>query len=310
MTSAFISYSWDSEAHKAWVNSLASRLRGDGVDVTLDQWHLVPGDQLPEFMERSVRESGYVLILCTPRYKERSDQRTGGVGYEGDIITGSVLKNRNQRKFIPLLRAGNWETAAPTWLAGKYYLDMRDNPLSEVIYKDLISTLLGTRPQAPPVKATRRVGQPPQATLSSAATPSDDFEPIRITGVVVDEVGMPRNDGTRGSALYRVPFRLSRRAPSEWARLFVEAFNHPPSFTTMHRPGIAFVSGDRVVLDGTTVDEVKDVHRVTLLLATEEANRRYLEFLARKHQEDERQQRLREEHRQAVEDAAKRIKFE
>lgn len=310
MTSAFISYSWESDSHKAWVRSLAARLRGDGVDATLDQWHFVPGDQLPEFMERSVRESDYVLIVCTAHYKDRCDRRIGGVGYEGDIITGSVLTDRNHRKFVPLLRAGTWEAAAPTWLAGKYYLDVRGDPFSEASYEDLISTLLGTRPQAPPVKATRRVGQSPQVTLFSAASLSDSFEPIRITGVVVDEVGMPRNDGTRGSALYRVPFRLSRRAPSEWAHLFVEAFNHPSSYTTMHRPGIASVNGDRVVLDGTTVEEVEQVHRATLLLATEEANRRYLEILARKHQEEERQRRLREEHRQAVEDAAKRIKFE
>jgi hypothetical protein len=310
MTSAFISYSWESDSHKAWVKSLAARLRGDGIDVTLDQWHIVPGDQLPEFMERSVRESDYVLIVCTPHYKNRSDRRIGGVGYEGDIITGSVLTERNHRKFIPLLRAGTWEAAAPTWLAGKYYLDVRGDPLSEASYEDLISTLLGTRPQAPPVEATRHIGQSPQTTLSSAATPSDDFEPIRITGVVVDEVGMPRNDGTRGSALYRVPFRLSRRPPSEWARFFIKAFDHPSSATAMHRPGSASVSSDRVVLDGTTVEEVEHVHRATLLLAIEEANRHYLEFLARKHQEEERQLRLREEHRQAVEDAAKRIKFE
>ena len=62
MTRAFVSYSWDSDQHKKWVRELAARLRSDGVDVILDQWHLLPGDQIPEFMERSVRESNYVLI--------------------------------------------------------------------------------------------------------------------------------------------------------------------------------------------------------------------------------------------------------
>jgi glutamate synthase (NADPH/NADH) small chain len=32
---AFISYSWDSPEHKAWTKALATRLRSDGVDVTL-----------------------------------------------------------------------------------------------------------------------------------------------------------------------------------------------------------------------------------------------------------------------------------
>jgi len=65
----FISYSWDDEEHKAWVRDLATRLRCDGIDVTLDQWHAVPGDQLPAFMERAVYDNAFVLLICTPAYK-------------------------------------------------------------------------------------------------------------------------------------------------------------------------------------------------------------------------------------------------
>src|SRR4051812_17731845 len=50
----FISYSWESPAHKEWVRDFASQLRADGVEVTLDQWKLVPGDQLAQFMEREI----------------------------------------------------------------------------------------------------------------------------------------------------------------------------------------------------------------------------------------------------------------
>ena len=99
----FISYSWDSDQHREWTLQLAERLRGDGADVTLDQWHLAPGDQMAEFMERAVRENDLVLIICTPSYKQKSDQRSGGVGYEGDIMTAEVLSTRNHRKFIPIL---------------------------------------------------------------------------------------------------------------------------------------------------------------------------------------------------------------
>ena len=52
----FISYSWESAAHKEWVRDFAARLRGDGVKVILDQWDAVPGDQLPEFMEREIKK--------------------------------------------------------------------------------------------------------------------------------------------------------------------------------------------------------------------------------------------------------------
>jgi len=43
----------------------------------------------------------------------------------------------------------------------------------------------------------------------------------------------------------------------------------------MHRPGIARVSGDKVYLDGTTIEEVQKYHRDTLVLALEETNRLY-----------------------------------
>jgi hypothetical protein len=112
-TSTFISYSWDSDDHKVWVRGVAERLRADGVEASLDQWAAVPGDQLAEFMERAIADNSFVLIVCTPRYKKKSEAREGGVGYEGDIITGELLKSRNHRKFIPVLRAGDRSASAP-----------------------------------------------------------------------------------------------------------------------------------------------------------------------------------------------------
>lgn len=87
---------------------------------------------------------------------------------------------------------------------------------------------------------------------------------IRIVGVDRAGVGRPRNDGTRGSALYRVPLKLSRTPSSTWAQLFVATWDNPPQYTTRHRPGIASVVGDTVVLDGTTIEEVEQVHLETL----------------------------------------------
>ena len=139
--SAFVSYSWDSEQHKAWVGELAARLRADGADVKIDQWETVPGDQLPEFMEASLRDNDFVIIVCTQNYKLRSDDREGGVGYEGDIMTAQVLAGRDDRQFIPILREGDWVDAAPTWIAGKFYVDLSDEPYDEEKYQSLLGTL-------------------------------------------------------------------------------------------------------------------------------------------------------------------------
>jgi len=88
MPKVFISYSWEDEAHKEWVRSLADSLLANGIDAILDQYDLSLGDRLPQFMEQSIANSDYVLIICTPTYKKKSDTRNGGVGYEGHIISG------------------------------------------------------------------------------------------------------------------------------------------------------------------------------------------------------------------------------
>ncbi|HEX6370325.1 MAG TPA: toll/interleukin-1 receptor domain-containing protein [Longimicrobium sp.] len=307
---AFVSYSWDSDDHKQWVRSLAERLRGDGVDVTLDLWHLAPGDQLPEFMERAIRGNDYVLIVCTPRYKARSDSRTGGAGYEGDIMSAEVLTLRNQRKFIPIHRSGSWAEAAPSWLAGKYYIDLQGDPYSETQYNDLVVTLRGERTKAPPLVPRSVTSKSSPVLPEPTSAPASPEEPIRITGIIADGVGSPRNDGTRGGGLYSIPFRLSRQPDSDWASIFVATWDRPPRFTTMHRPGIARVYGDRVVLDGTTLEEIERYHRDTLKVVVERTNELYDEIQRERRRLAEAEQQRRREHEQHIRDMADRIRFD
>ncbi len=313
---AFISYSWDDEAHKAWVKDFATRLRGDGIDAKLDRWEAVPGDQLPAFMEQAIRENDFVLILCTPKYKVRSELRKGGVGYEGDIMTGELLTTGNQRKFIPILRDGDPGTALPNWLQGKYRIDLRGNPYSDEQYKDLTTTLLNGREQPPPV-GVRPPSATPTVSLREASKQflaydepaTSSFEPIGIVGVIADEVGEPRNDGTHGSALYAVPLKLSRAPSREWSDLFIRTWDYPPEFTTMHRPGIARVQGDRIILTRTTIEELKDVHRKTLKLVVDEVNRQIETVVAARQQAEQSRIREVESHRERVRNLADEIDF-
>ena len=48
----FISYSWSSQDHEAWVIQLATDLRESGIDVVLDKWDLKEGHDAHAFMER------------------------------------------------------------------------------------------------------------------------------------------------------------------------------------------------------------------------------------------------------------------
>lgn len=138
-----------------------------------------------------------------------------------------------------------------------------------------------------------------------------DFEPIKIVGVITEEVGQPRNDGTPGSGLYAVPFQLSATPPSaRWAKMFEATWDHPRQSTPMHRPGICRVTGDRIILDGTTIEEVEQYHTATLRLVLEDVNRAEAQALEQERQRKEREQAQTEAHRQNVDEVADRIKFD
>ena len=135
----FISYSWDNEEHKKWVLMLAKRLREDGIDAIIDQINLPLGARAPEFMERCVRESSCVLVVCTETYKQRFDNRKGGAGYEGHIITGEIVNEVGTNKFVPVLRSGDWKSAVPTALSGVHGVDLRNDSPEE--YRRLLEAL-------------------------------------------------------------------------------------------------------------------------------------------------------------------------
>ena len=221
-------------------------------------------------------------------------------------MTAEVMSSQNHRKFIPVLRRGAWSEAAPSWLLGKYYINLAGDPYSERDYEDLVRTLLGIRETPPPIG--RRLSTIP--SNGNQQLEPVEFEEIKVTRVIVEEITEPRNDGTPGCALYSIPFALSAAPPFEWAELFAENWDHPPRWTSMHRPGIARVYGSTVTLNGTTIDEVERYHRDTLQLAVAETNRQYREWRRDQEQRRARETALRDERRKHIEDAAKRIKFD
>jgi hypothetical protein len=260
-------------------------------------------------MEKSVRENDYVLIICTSKYKSKSENRIGGVGYEGDIMTAEVLQNSNHRKFIPVLKSGTKETSIPSWLQGKYYVDLSNQSHYEKNYSDLKTTLLNARESAPKLgEIETKVTTAKEA--ESELSPVSKVEPIRIRGIVIDEITQPLNNGTAGSALYKIPFELNRTPSYEWRNLFINAWNRPPQYTSMHRPGIASAYGNQVMLDGTTIEEVEKYHKDTLKLAVEVANKQLVELNLRVQQQAEKEEIKKNKHKQKIDDISNRITFD
>lgn len=297
----FISYSWESKEHSDWVKSLADKLLSDGIEAIIDSYDVSPGDRLPKFMESSIRDSDYVIIICTEEYKRKANNREKGVGYESHIISAELYNNHNDRKFIPIIRQGDFNTALPTYLNGKLAIDLRGNPFNEESYKDLIASIFK-------VKKKPKVGIRPYYV--------DEYEPItiegediKIVGIITNEVTLPKNDGTRGSALYSVPFRLSSKPTDTWSELFLRNWDCPPRFTLIHRPGIARVESDKIILDGTTIEEVKQYHRDTLILCVEKTNEEEKQIRRREEQLKRKKQEEIENHYRNINDISKDIRF-
>ena len=68
--------------------------------------------------------------------------------------------------------------------------------------------------------------------------------------------------------------------------------------------------GDKIILNGTTIDEVKEYHRSTLVLCVGVANDKEMEHFERKRIEEIRQRQQTEAHRKEIEDGAKDISFD
>ncbi|PDT73634.1 toll/interleukin-1 receptor domain-containing protein [Bradyrhizobium sp. C9] len=143
---AFISYSHDSDAHKAWVLQLASDLRANGIDVVLDQWDLAPGQDVSLFMQRGITNADRVLLICSEKYVEKADGGSGGVGYERLIVTSEVVQSIDTIKFVPIIRnSTKTRNVTPTFLGPRLYLDFR----IDVEYKARLEELVREIHRAP-----------------------------------------------------------------------------------------------------------------------------------------------------------------
>ncbi|MBU4321002.1 MAG: toll/interleukin-1 receptor domain-containing protein [Nitrospinae bacterium] len=138
----FVSYAHEEPDHDQWVIELASNLRHNAVDASLDAWDLIPGQDTTYFMESQIRNSDFVILICTPLYAEKSNIPRGGVGYEKNIISAEMLQVSDLRpKFIPVLRKGTFEDAIPTYLGSKYAIDFSDSANQKGALNELLRAI-------------------------------------------------------------------------------------------------------------------------------------------------------------------------
>ena len=176
----FLSYSHDSEAHRAWVRLLAGRLRQGGVEVTLDQWDLPYGADVVRFMELGIRDADRVLMVCSANYVAKAEERKGGAGYEGMIVTGHVARATDTIKFVPIVRDHAGEPLVPGFLGQRLWLDFRDDGLFEERLEELLRELHGApRYPKPPLGRNPFAGPELEGGAKAQESPTHTPGPSR-----------------------------------------------------------------------------------------------------------------------------------
>ena len=140
----FISYSHDTPEHRRWVSELSAKLHRKGVNIILDQWELRPDDDVTQFMERGIRDSDRVLVICTDSYVRKANAGEGGVGYEPMIVTRKLVEDVGTNKFILIIRQALGEEKTPSFLGTQVYIDLPDEDQFDEKFNELLRECLPT----------------------------------------------------------------------------------------------------------------------------------------------------------------------
>ena len=314
MKTVFISY-LQSEANTEKIDRLIQLLEESNIHVIIDERDLNIGDDLPLFMEKNLVESDFIIVILTSGYKRRADDRQGGVGYEASIMAASLSKNEADKKFLPVMFEPYRDEIVPVFLAPKLVADLSDE-LETITFKrafeKLKRTILGistTNQSSPKLTSKKVVKVTDKSGLMLTSVDDDENTQIMLTSIDSDEVTQPRNDGTPGSALYAVPFHLNHYPNRIWEQIFLQQWRFPSVFTSMHRGNIATINGDRIILDGTTIEEVRDYHLETLKLVIQETNKQYKQLIIQEQKRQEKEIELERQQREKVQSVINDFKF-
>lgn len=171
----FISYSWDSDEHMSWVGQLSKDLREKfRVNTLLDRYNR-GGDDLITFMQKGLSKADRVLIVGTPKYKEKTEKQAGGAKFEDQVISIELYKNMETRKFIPVLREGSFSDSFSNLIETRTGYDMRDDGDYDNKLMELAADIWGVPMNTAPMLGAKPNFAPASQTLQplTAATPVD-----------------------------------------------------------------------------------------------------------------------------------------
>lgn len=127
----FVSYSWTTPEHEAFVMELAESLVDSGVDIIIDKWNLRNGQDSYAFMESMVNDNSIskVLIISDRAYADKANGRKGGVGTETQIISPEIYNSADQTRFVVVVteKDEKGQFIVPTFYKGRIHINMTDS---------------------------------------------------------------------------------------------------------------------------------------------------------------------------------------
>lgn len=168
----FLSYAGKDLNNRNWVKNFCIKLRNNGVDARIDQFHMRPGMDLPQWMTNEVINADKVLLICDEIYMEKADNKHGGVGWETMIIQGDMLRQGdNKVKYIAIVRENEVDNALPIFMKSKFSFHWPKNGNKESEEFDKLLFCLFEQDDIPPL------GQVPESIKrrlqESVATPNN-----------------------------------------------------------------------------------------------------------------------------------------
>ena len=126
MMKIFLSYSWDSDDHRAWVQALAEDIENfnESFEVIYDRVGMDHQVDRNFFMEQAVNLSDVMLAIVTKAYGEKANLRQGGVGRETSMaVERHFTEMGNNAKSSILVIRRESDAEIPHYLKPKLYFD-------------------------------------------------------------------------------------------------------------------------------------------------------------------------------------------
>lgn len=178
-TSVFISYSHDSDVHRARVFSLSEKLRSDGLQPVLDRYveEGSPAEGWPRWMMNGLNGAASILCICTEVYLRRflGHELPGkgrGSDWEGALVTQALYDARSRtNKFIPVLFEGADEVNIPAPLRSQTHYVLSAPGQYEALRDRLLRRKTFEPSQARPGSSSFQSTPPVPGDATSGAKP-------------------------------------------------------------------------------------------------------------------------------------------